>query len=156
MAKMRGLKKNYHPYLFVSHGLTFIVFFLFLIACEKPKEGRVVVSEQEFSIRQDAPNSWVVDAKGKVKNIGEVDVKNVTVTGYCRSCGEVFTMGVWYVSDYEKTSDQKDIIGFLPAGAEEEFSFTGVAFLPDQSGKGPDKLPDVLECEIVSFETAGK
>jgi hypothetical protein len=127
-----------------------------LFACSKPKEGKVVVTEQEFSIRKDAENSWVIDAKGKVKNAGEVDVKNVTVTGYCRSCGEVFTMGAWYVSDYEKTPEQKDIIGYLPVGAEEEFSFTGVAFLPDQTGKGTDKLPDVLECEVVSFETVQK
>lgn len=128
----------------------------FILACGKPKEGKVVVSEQEFSIRKDAPNSWVVDAKGKVKNVGEVDVKNVVVTGYCKSCGEVFTMGAWYVSEYEKTPEQKDIIGYLPVGAEEEFSFTGVAFLPDQTGKGPDKLPDVLKCEVVSFETVEK
>jgi hypothetical protein len=127
-----------------------------IMACEKPKDGRVVVSEQEFSIRKDAENSWVIDAKGKVKNVGEVDVKNVVVTGYCRSCGEVFTMGAWYVSDYEKTPDQKDIISYLPVGAQEEFGFTGVAFLPDQTGKGPDKLPDVLECEVVSFETVKK
>jgi hypothetical protein len=134
----------------------FLISICLVMACSKPKEGKVVISEQEFSIRKDAENSWVIDAKGKVKNAGEVDVKNVTVTGYCRSCGEVFTMGAWYVSDYEKTPEQKDVIGYLPAGAEEEFSFTGVAFLPDQTGKGPDKLPDVLECEVVSFETVKK
>jgi len=127
-----------------------------ILACSKPKEGKVTVSEQEFSIRKDAPNSWVIDAKGKVKNIGEVDVKNVVVTGYCRSCGEVFTNGVWYVSEYDKTPDQKDTIGYLPVGAQEEFKFTGVAFLPDQTGKGPDKLPDVLECKVLSFETVNK
>jgi hypothetical protein len=127
-----------------------------ILACSKPKEGKVTVSSQEFSIRNDSKNSWVVDAKGKVKNAGEVDVKNVVVTGYCRSCGEVFTNGVWYVSEYDKTPEQKDIIGYLPVGAEEEFSFTGVAFLPDQSGKGPDKLPDILECKVISFETVEK
>jgi hypothetical protein len=126
------------------------------LACSKPKEGKVTVSSQEFSIRNDAKNSWVIDAKGKVKNIGEVDVKNVVVTGYCQSCGEVFTNGVWYVSEYDKTPDQKDTISYLPVGAEEEFSFTGVAFLPDQTGKGPDKLPDVLECKVISFESVNK
>jgi hypothetical protein len=142
------------PYAVIFGGLFFVI--LFFSGCSKPKEAKVIVKEQEFSIRKDAPNSWVIDAKGKVKNVGEVDVKNVTVTGYCRSCGEVFTMGVWYVSEYEKTPEQKDVISYLPIGAEEEFSFTGVAFLPDQSGKGPDKLPDVLECEVVSFEIAEK
>ncbi len=126
------------------------------MACSKPKEGKVVVTEQEFFIRQDAENSWVLDAKGKVKNIGQVDVKNVTVTGYCRSCGEIFTMGAWYISDYEKTPDQKAVIVYLPVGAEAEFSFTGVAFFPDQSGKGPDVIPEKLECEIVSFEPVDK
>jgi hypothetical protein len=133
-----------------------IIAFSMLFSCSKPKEGKVTVSSQEFSIRNDSKNSWVIDAKGKVKNVGEVDVKNVVVTGYCRSCGEVFTNGVWYVSEYDKTPEQKDIIGYLPVGAEEEFNFTGVAFLPDQSGKGPDKLPDILECKVISFETLEK
>jgi hypothetical protein len=125
----------------------------FLLACGKPKEGRVIVSDQEFSIRQDTKHSWVIDAKGKVKNVGEVDVKNVVVTGYCKSCGEVLVGGSWFISDLDKTPEQKDTIGYLPVGAEEEFNFKGVAYIMDQSGRTPETMPDKLECEIMSFET---
>ncbi len=128
----------------------------FFNSCGKPKEGRVVVSEQEFSIRQDTKISWVVDARGKVENVGEADVKNVVVTGYCKSCGEVLVSGAWFISDIEKTAEEKDIIGYLPAGADEEFSFKGVAYLMDQSGKAPVKMPDQLECAVISFEIAEK
>jgi hypothetical protein len=124
-----------------------------LFSCSKPKEGKVVISEQEFSIRKDAENSWVIDAKGKVKNAGEVDVKNVVVTGYCKSCGEVLVGGSWFISDLDKTPEQKDTIGYLPVGAEEEFNFKGVAYIMDQSGRTPETMPDKLECEIMSFET---
>jgi hypothetical protein len=127
-----------------------------LSACSKPKEGKVTISEQEFSIRQDTKLSWVVDARGKVKNVGEVDVKNVVVTGYCKSCGEVLVNGSWFISDLDKMPEQKDIIGYLPVGAEEEFNFKGVAFMMDQSGKIPEKMPDQLECKIISFETVNK
>jgi hypothetical protein len=128
----------------------------FFYSCGKPKEGRVAISEQEFSIRQDSNHSWVIDARGKIKNVGEVDVKNVVVTGYCKSCGEVIVSGVWFFSDIEKTAEEKDIIGYLPAGDDEDFSFKGIAYLMDQSGRAPAKMPDQLECEVVSFETAEK
>jgi hypothetical protein len=127
-----------------------------LLACGKPKEGKVIVSEQEFSIRQDTNHSWVIDARGKVKNVGEVDVKNVVVTGYCKSCGEMLISGSWFISDLDKTPEQKGTIGYLPIGAEEEFNFKGVAYIMDQSGRAPDKMPDRLECEVMSFETAEK
>ena len=125
-----------------------------LLHCSRPKKGKVAIVSQKFSIRQDTKISWEVDAKGKVKNVGDAPVKNVVVTGYCKSCGEVFTNREWYVSNYEKMPDQKAVIKYLPPGGEADFSFTGVAFMPDQSGKGPDKLPDALECKVVSFETA--
>jgi hypothetical protein len=124
-----------------------------LLACEKKKEGKVIVTEQEFNIRQDAEYNWVIDAKGKVRNVGEVDVKNIIVTGYCRSCGEVFAAGKWFISDLEKISGQKDVISYLTAGNEEEFSFKEVAFFFNQSGQGPEKLPEKMEIVIESFET---
>ena len=71
---------------------------LCFVSCSEKKEGKVIITEQEFSIRQDAEYNWVIDAKGKIRNVGEVDVKKVVVTGYCRSCGEVFTAGVWFVN----------------------------------------------------------
>lgn len=131
----------------------FVIIISCIISCEKKKEGKVAVTESEFTIRADTNRSFVIDARGKVKNIGEVDVKKVVVTGYCRSCGEATFSEKWFVSDVEKTMEQKDIISYLSVGDEEEFSFREVAFCYGPVGfKAPDK-PDLLEVEIVSFET---
>ena len=122
-------------------------------ACAEKKEGKVIITEQKFTIRQDAEFNWVVDASGKIRNVGDVDVKKVVVTGYCRSCGEVLTAGVWYINDVPKTAEQKDVISYLPAGDEEPFSFREVAFYFNQSGQAPEGLPEKLEVVIESFET---
>jgi hypothetical protein len=125
---------------------------LMLFSCSKPKEGKVVVTEQEFIIRQDSPNAYVMDAKGKVKNIGEVDVKNVVVTGLCPSCGEALAPGRWMGPGQDKTSDQKDIINFIPVGQEEEFAFRGVAFIYNLVAEEPKEKPEKMEVVIESFE----
>jgi len=129
-----------------------------LFNCGKPKEGKVIISDQEFSIQQDSKykRNWVIDAKGKVKNVGDADVKNVVVTGYCESCGEAVIIGEWFISDIEKMPNQMDTIAYLPVGAEEEFSFTEVALMINQSEKTPDKMPDKMVCKILSFETVQK
>ena len=127
---------------------------LCFVSCAEKKEGKVIVTEQEFSIRQDAEFNWVIDAKGKIRNVGEVDVKKVVVTAYCRSCTEVLVAGSWYINDVPKTSerDQIDTISYLTAGDEEDFSFKEVAFFFQQSGKSPEGMPDNLEVVIESFE----
>ena len=38
-----------------------------MASCSEKKEGKVIVTEQEFSIRQDAEYNWVIDAGGKLK-----------------------------------------------------------------------------------------
>jgi hypothetical protein len=141
-----------------SVAMLVCVFFVmgFLPSCGKPKEGKVVITEQEFSIRQDSKHTWAIDAKGKIKNVGEADVKNVLITGFCKSCGEMVISGSWFYSAVEKRSEQKAIIGYLPVGAEEDFSFKDIAFLMDQTGKVPGKIPDGVACEIVSFDTVQK
>ncbi len=130
---------------------------LCFVSCAEKKEGKVIVTEQEFSIRQDAEYNWVLDAKGKIRNVGEIDIKKVVVTGYCRSCGEVLNAGIWFANDVTinpKTSDQKDIISYLTAGDEETFSFKEVAFFFRPGGPGPEGvMPDNLEIVIKSFET---
>jgi hypothetical protein len=128
----------------------------FLSSCGKPKEGKVVITDQEFSIRQDSKHTWAIDAKGKIKNVGEADVKNIVVTGYCKSCGEIVISGSWFYSAVEKRDEQKAVIAYLPVGAEEDFSFKDIAFLMDQTGKVPEKTPDGVACQIVSFETVQK
>ena len=122
------------------------------ISCAEKKQGKVVITQHEFVLRQDKDHSYVVDARGKVKNVGDVDVKRIVVTGYCRSCSEVWTVGKWFVSGAEKTPDQKDIISYLPVGQEAEFSFAGVADIYYQ-GETPPEMPENMEVVIESFET---
>jgi len=124
-----------------------------ILSCSEKKDGKVIVTESEFVVRQDSANAYVIDAKGKVKNVGEVDVKNLVVTGYCRSCGELINPGNWFVSEYEKTPDQKDTISYLTVDAEEEFSFKGVAFIYNTVPEQPETIPEKLEIVIESFET---
>lgn len=131
---------------------------LCLNACEKKQEqqGKVEVIDQKFTIRKDGEFNWTIDASGKVRNTGGVDLKNVKVTGYCRSCGEVLTAGTWYVSDVEKIEGQLDTINFLPSGAEESFSFKEIAFYFNQGGIEPAALPERLEVVVESFEPSEK
>lgn len=124
-----------------------------LVSCTEKKEGKVIVSDQSFSIRQDGEFNWVIDARGKIRNVGEVDVKKIVVTGYCRSCGEILTAGVWFINNVEKTAVQKDVISYLAAGDETEFSFKEIAFYFYPGGVAPESLPEKLEVVIESFET---
>jgi hypothetical protein len=133
-----------------------VIGLVFLMGCSRAKEGRVLVTDQEFSIRQNSDNSWVVDAKGKIKNVGAGDLKNVVVTGRCSSCSKVFSTGEWFVSKYEKMPDQKAVVAYLPAGVEKTFSFKAIAFIMVKNGASPVKMPMGLECEVVSFEPMEK
>jgi hypothetical protein len=129
---------------------------LCLISCEKKKiEGKVSVSAQEFVLRKDNAHSYVIDARGKIKNTGEVDVKNIVVTGYCRSCGEEWIPKRWFVGA-EKLPEQKDTIQYLPAGKEADFYFRGIADILLDVGAPAPSLPDKLEVVVESFETVEK
>ena len=147
------MKKFFRPLMVICGLLTAACC---LAACSKAPEGKVIVTEAEFIIRQDTPHTWNIDAVGKVQNVGEVDLRRVVITGRCRSCGEIFTSGAWFISDVEKRADQQYIVNYLPVGGEETFSFRDVAFLMDQSGTAPNDLPENLEIEIVSFEAVPK
>ena len=128
-----------------------------LVSCEKKKtEGKVEVSAQEFVLRQDKENSYIIDAKGKIKNTGTADVKNVVVTGQCGSCSEIWTIGIWTISGTEKWPYQKDTISYLPAGSEAEFSFKSVADFASRAGDPAPSMPDKLAVIIESFETVEK
>ena len=117
------------------------------------KEAQLEVVDSEFSMRHEAGHDYVIDAKGVIRNVGDTDVRNVEVTGYCRSCDERIIDGQWFVSDYEKMEHQKDVIGYLPAGGQETFEFEEVAFYSvDKSKKEPDALPEDLEISIESYE----
>ena len=128
-----------------------------LCSCSKPPvkadPASLVVSNVEYSIRQTHKSSFVVDAKGKIKNTGKLAVKNVVVTGYCRSCGLQMLSNKWFTSDVEKTETQKDTINYLAPGAETEFSFVEVACYMTQENMPPKNLPEKIEIKIESFDT---
>ncbi len=131
------------------------IFSLCLIACEKKKQAEIIITDQEFFLRQDKEHSFVVDARGKIRNVGEVDVKNVVVTGDCESCSDIWVVDQWLVSVAEKVPQQKDMIRYLSVGEEAEFSFKEIANMYRQSSGSP-ALPDQLKIVIESFETVDK
>ena len=127
---------------------------LSIVSCEKEKiQGKVIITEQEFILTKDRKNSFTIEAKGKIKNVGKVDVKRVVVTGYCRSCGEEWIPGRWFISAIEKAPEQKDIISYIAVGGEESFSFKEIADLLLTTGQEDPELPDNLEIVIESFDT---
>jgi len=140
----------------------FFVFSCLLIVCfclpgckdtsKVENAGKVIAHDVEYSIRQTHKNSYVVDVVGKIRNIGDVDVKKVVVTGFCKSCVLEFTGHRWFTSDIEKTDNQKDIISYLSVGAEEKFSFEEVAFYITHEKNPPENLPENIEVVITSFE----
>jgi len=133
-------------------SLLLVLLSLCLFCCEKKKQGEVIITEQEFVLRQEKEHSYVIDAKGKIRNIGEVDVKKVVVTGYCRSCSEVWVVGQWLESVAEKLPEQKDMIGYLAVGEEAEFSFKQIANMYHQDA-APPEMPENMEIVIESFES---
>jgi hypothetical protein len=128
---------------------------LCLAACERKKQAEVIITEQEFVLRQDKEHSFIVDARGKLRNVGEVDLRNVVVTGDCDSCSDVWVVDQWLVSVAEKMPEQKSVIPYLSVGEEAEFGFKEIANMYRQ-GSGSPALPDQLKIVIESFEPAGK
>jgi len=128
-----------------------------LFACndagKKETTGRAIITDVEYNIRQTHEKSYVLDARGKIRNIGEVDLKNVVITGYCKSCILEFTSQHWFTSNIDKTKNQKDTISYLSVGAEEEFSFEEVAFYFTHVQTPPEKMPEEIEIVIESFDT---
>ncbi len=59
----------------------FLVFCILLIcgvcACKEEKECKVVVTETEYVLEHNGNYTFSLNAKGKVKNIGEVDLKKL-------------------------------------------------------------------------------
>jgi hypothetical protein len=128
-----------------------VVGFLFL-ACEKKPEGKVQVIEADYYMVMDGSYSLSLNAKGKIRNIGEVDVRNVVVTGDCISCGEVIMSGQWFVSRLEeKRDDQKYVIPYLAVGGTADFDFQGIAYYYLKDGQKPDTIPGQIDVYIESL-----
>ncbi len=131
-----------------------LVLSICMVSCEKKKQGKVVITEPEFVLRKDKENSYTIDGRGKVRNVGEVDVKKVVVTGYCRSCSDLWIVGQWVITpEIEKMPHQKDVISYISVGNEESFSFEEIADLLLQAGQEAPELPEELEIVVESFET---
>lgn len=134
--------------------IVLMVICLSIMSCTKKKEAKVLVSEQEFVLRQDSESTFTIDAKGKIRNVGEVDLKKVVVTAYCRSCSDQWIIGQWIITpEIEKMPNQKDIINYISVGNEESFSFEEVTDLRLLSGQLSPDMPEKLEIVIESFET---
>ncbi len=147
------------------------VLLLSVSACEKPKQGKLEVTEKVYHLSQFSENGWSIDASGKVKNIGEVDVQRVVVTGICKSCISVWTPQKWFSysqeddivrsdqKDVEKvigraeidpsSFDQKDVIDYLPAGREATFAFKDFAYFYTQSADQKPEMPPEAELDVV-------
>jgi hypothetical protein len=140
----------------LKFGFSCLLIFLCscLLACQKPKEAEVIVTSQEYAIDRVTEWGFEITAKGKIQNIGEVDVKNIVVTGGCQSCGESLLIGTWFISDIEKLPDEQDVINYLAVGQKADFSFTGVAMYVSNDKQPPQTMPEKLETSVVSFEPA--
>lgn len=139
---------------FVIFIFCLIVSVSFLTSCEKKKkEGKLIVSKHAFSARQDTENTFTIDCKGVIKNVGDVDVKGVVVTAFCRSCNDRWGVGNWQTSsDIARMPQQMDTISYIAAGAEEPFEFTEVADYLLTDGETKPGLPEKLEVVIQSFD----
>ena len=61
---------------FFTHFIVFICCLLmassFLTSCEKKKqEAKLIIAEQEFSLNKDTDRTFIIDCKGKIKNVGD-------------------------------------------------------------------------------------
>ena len=137
-------------------ALCFLPLFLCfcLLSCGKKEEktASFFFPEKNFNIRQTHEQSYVLDASGKIRNASPYDVKNVVVTAYCRSCVLNFTGRTWFISEKEKTPNQTDNIGYLPAGAVYDFKFEEVAFYFTHEHQPPDFIPESIEMVVESYE----
>jgi hypothetical protein len=136
-----------------------LVFFTVLLCCcvfscgkKEEKTASFDFLESEFTIKQTHEQSYVLDARGKIRNSSPYDVRNVVVTGYCQSCVLEFTARAWFVSDTEKMPNQVARIGYLAAGATQDFRFDDVAFYFTHDKQPPDHIPERIQMAVESYE----
>jgi len=119
-----------------------------------PPEPQLLIANESFSIAMATERQYSVKATGTVRNVGDVDVRDLVVTGGCPSCSPTYRPGQWYLSEREKTDEEKAVIRYLGAGEQVDFEILGVAYFPTGGGEGPDELPDEMEIYVMSYEVS--
>lgn len=127
-----------------------------LLACEKQKKGKVIVIEKEFNLEKGSKFTYSLNVKGKIKNIGDVDVQNIVIAGRCNACDEMMISGKWFVTQTVRSREQQDTITYLAKDAEAEFQFMGIAYYYTKEGEASQTFPEGLEVFIDSFEAVEK
>ena len=118
----------------------------------KTPEPELEIVNESFEIEWFSRERYTVTAAGSVRNVGDVDVENLVISGGCPSCGSSFRQGYWYEPAREKINEEKALIHRLPAGSQADFAFSGLSYYPTGGGDSPDEMPEELEIYIKSYE----
>jgi hypothetical protein len=153
---MGGLR--FMPY---SRKVIFSIVLCLLITCcltscnKEQKVGTLQILETEYSLEKDDEKTTIsLNVKGRIRNTSPYDIKKIVVTGRCKSCSEVMLSGRWFVTQEDKSGDQKDTISYISAGTDESFRFNGIAyFFKSTSTEIPETYPEGLEIYVESFIT---
>ena len=119
-----------------------------------PPEPELLITNESFSIAMATERQYAVKATGTVRNVGEVDVRDLVITGGCPSCSPTYRHGQWYLSEREKADEETAVIRFLGAGEQADFEIIGVAYYPTGGGEGPKEMPDEMEVYIMSYNVS--
>lgn len=111
----------------------------------EPEEAELRVSDLEYAIVQEGRHLHSVKVTGTIRNVGNVDVSDVVLTGDCPSCVGSVRAGSWFLTDHQKADAQSDVIRFLGQGERRNFEFQGLAYY---STGGGAELPDALPADL--------
>jgi len=117
----------------------------------EPEEPEFVISDENFEIFQDGRHVYGVKVTGTIRNVGNVDVSDVVLTGECPSCSTSIRDGQWFLMEF-KRDEQKDFIRFLGRGERQDFSFEGLAYYRTGGGDPPDEMPGDVRVVVESYE----
>lgn len=119
-----------------------------------PPEPELLITNESFSIAMATDRQYAVKATGTVRNVGDVDVRNLVITGGCPSCSTTYRHGQWYLSEREKADEETAVIRYLGAGEQADFEIIGVAYYPTGGDESPDEMPDEMEVYVMSYEVS--
>ncbi len=119
-----------------------------------PPEPELLITNESFSIAMATERQYAVKATGTVRNVGDVDVRKLVITGGCPSCSPTYRHGRWYLPEREKADEETAVIRYLGAGEQDDFEFIGVAYYPTGGGEAPEEIPDEMEVYIMSYEVS--